>query len=81
MEPDIQQIAPYTADLAARMFDQIRTACKSIYIAVAWLANTDIIEALLQQASSLPTLSIQVVVDDNETNQDYFFPWQPRLKL
>jgi hypothetical protein len=80
VEAEIPPITPYTTDLEARVIDQIESARKSIFIAVAWLTNRDIIQALHKQAYSWPALSIQVVVDDNVTNRDYFLPWQTKLE-
>jgi hypothetical protein len=66
-------ITPYKKDIESRIIDNIRIAQASIYIAVAWFTNKRILDVLIEQITSHPQLSFQIVVDDNKTNQIYFF--------
>jgi len=64
---------PLTKNIESRIIDQIHSAKQSIHIAVAWFTNTRIMNALIDRILVHPGLSIQIVVDDNKTNQLYFF--------
>src|SRR5215831_11818503 len=72
-------ITPYFKDIENRVLDQIQSARSSINIAVAWFTNIRIMEALIRQMQSHPSLSVEIVVDDNKINVEHFFNKEKQL--
>lgn len=66
----------YFGNIESLIIDRILTAQASIYIAVAWFTSTQIKEALLRAKNKRKEIIIEVVVDDNEINKNYFLNTQ-----
>lgn len=58
----------------------IREAKESVYIVMAWLTSNGIKRVLLQAKRRNPGLHIGIVVDENETNQQYFLDFEDDFK-
>jgi hypothetical protein len=64
---------PYTKNIEQVILDYFEKSKKSIVIVVAWFTNKKIVERLIQLKRRNESLSIKILVDENEVNQKYFF--------
>lgn len=64
---------PYTKNIEQVILDNFEKSKKSIVIVVAWFTNKKIVERLIQLKRRNESLSIKILVDENEINQQYFF--------
>ena len=62
----------FTQDIERIIIENFLKAKKSITIAMAWFTNSDIIEALIK-AKNYSNIDIEILVDNNEINNKYFF--------
>jgi phosphatidylserine/phosphatidylglycerophosphate/cardiolipin synthase-like enzyme len=62
----------YTQNIEQILLENFDSAKKSIIIVVAWFTNPKIISKLIE-LKKFKNLDIQILVDDNEINQKYFF--------
>jgi len=63
----------YTQNIEQVILDYFEKSKESIVIVVAWFTNKKIVERLIELKKQKKTLSIKILVDENETNQQYFF--------
>jgi hypothetical protein len=70
MKPIITTIV---VNIEKYVIQEIRRARKSIYIAMAWLTAKKVQQALLDKKNSQPSVVIEIVVDPNAVNQQYFY--------
>ena len=63
----------YTQNIEQVVLDNFEKSKKSIVIVVAWFTNNRIVEKLIQLKRRNESLSIQILVDENDINQKYFF--------
>lgn len=64
---------PFTQNIEQVILDYFEKSKKSIVIVVAWFTNKKIVEKLIQLKERNETLSIEILVDENVINQQYFF--------
>lgn len=55
-----------------KLIEYISSTEKSLYIAMAWFTNKDIKESILLLKKKRPEIIIEIVVDDNYINDNYF---------
>jgi len=55
-----------------KLMEYISSTEKSLYIAMAWFTNKDIKESLISLKKTNPDVVIEIVVDDNYINDNYF---------
>lgn len=63
----------YLTNIEKVITDNILKAKKSIFISVAWFTNKKIIEELIKIKQLNSSMTIEILVDDNEINKKYFF--------
>lgn len=63
----------YTQNIEQVILDCLEKSTKSIVIVVAWFTNKRIVEKLIQLKKLNESLSIKILVDNNEVNEKYFF--------
>lgn len=63
----------YTQNIEQVILDYFDKSKESIVIVVAWFTNRRIVERLIQLKRRNESLSIKILVDDNDVNQKYFF--------
>lgn len=63
----------YTQNIEQVILDCFEKSKKSILIVVAWFTNERIVERLIQLKRLNESLSIKILVDENDINQKYFF--------
>lgn len=62
----------FSTGIEKKLIEYIASAEKSIYIAMAWFTNNDIKKSLIDLKKNNPQIIIEIVVDDNYTNDNYF---------
>lgn len=62
-----------TQNIEQVILDYFEKSKKSIIIVVAWFTNERIVDKLVQLKQRKNRLSIEILIDDNETNHKYFF--------
>jgi len=72
-EKQIDSIVPYFFNIKEKIIENIELANTSIIIAVAWFTNKEIKQSLLTRKLANPSVKIEIVVDDNHINRDYFY--------
>lgn len=61
-------------NIANRIIEEIQTANKSIYIAVAWFTNKSIYEQLLLKAKQ--GCSVQLIISNDKINENSFIDFE-----
>jgi hypothetical protein len=67
---------PYFSGIEKKLIDNINSAKTSIKIAMAWFTSEKIIDSLINQKRSNPKINIEIVVDENEINKNYFLKYK-----
>lgn len=62
----------YLKGIEKKLIEYISSTEKSIYIAMAWFTNNDIKNSLINLKKKNPKIIIEIVVDDNYINDNYF---------
>ncbi|WP_316633493.1 phospholipase D-like domain-containing protein [uncultured Flavobacterium sp.] len=62
----------YIKGIEKKLIEYISSTEKSIYIAMAWFTNNDIKNSLINLKKKNPNIIIEIVVDDNYINDNYF---------
>lgn len=66
-------VKTYQENLEKLIIDNIDKARSSIYIVMAWFSSTPIKEALIKAKTKHSSLTIAIVVDENDINKKYFY--------
>lgn len=70
----------YTKNIETKIIESLLDARKSIVIVMAWFTNNKIKDCLLNIKSRKPSISIQIVVDENSVNTKYFLDYNNKFK-
>ncbi len=69
----------YTKRIEKKLIENIFHAQKSIRIAVAWFTSQVLKDCLIEKKRKDPSVSIEIVVDNNSTNEKYFLNSKPQF--
>jgi hypothetical protein len=64
---------PYVRNIEEKIIESIKSSKLSIKIAMAWFTSREIKQALVNHKLRYPEIIIEVLVDNNKTNDDYFY--------
>lgn len=69
----MSRLTAHFEGIESMLLEHIENAEYSIYIAMAWLTSRAVKETLLWVKRDDPNIHIEIVVDDNEVNDKYFY--------
>lgn len=74
------QSKTYTYGIKKILLDNIDSAKKSIFIAMAWFTDNEIKDCLIEKKKQIPRLIIEIVVDPNEINEKHFLDYKQKFE-
>ncbi|MGY3214479.1 phospholipase D-like domain-containing protein [Mucilaginibacter sp. HD30] len=75
-----RQLTAHFEGIEPILLEQIDNAERSIHIVMAWLTSQAVKNALLLAKRDDPAMHIEIVVDDNEINDHYFFNYRQEFE-
>lgn len=68
-----EKFTPYVRNIEDKVIEHIRSAGSSIKIAMAWFTSPEIKTALRDHKFRNPKINVEIIVDNNTTNDQYFY--------
>lgn len=75
-----EKFTPYFRNIEEKIIEHIRSARSTIKIAMAWFTSPEIKTALRNHKFRHPEISVEVIVDNNKSNDQYFYNSLPDFK-
>jgi phosphatidylserine/phosphatidylglycerophosphate/cardiolipin synthase-like enzyme len=74
-----EETKSYFTGIEKKLIEMICDSNKSIKIAMAWFTSNDLKNCILDKKRQSSKIEIEIVVDDNEINENYFLDYTPKF--